>query len=154
MYNPIRYLSKLIHKLGRGKKLPKNVGFLFHFQVTLQTLTCWAKIRPIWSPWLAIRKAARKRCSDACTKIGCEIWQWVFVSRCKNAFEQFLGFQVVFRACLLRRQGCQMVYFQTKNTNLGKFLWAFDWKLLIYFTSIWNIFRTLGKCYDHVVHIA
>jgi hypothetical protein len=51
MYNPIRYLSKLIHKLGRGKKLPKNVGFLFHFQVTLQTLTCWAKIRPIWSPW-------------------------------------------------------------------------------------------------------
>jgi hypothetical protein len=28
-------------------------------------------------------------------------------------------------------QGCQMVYFQTKNTNLGKFLRAFDGKMLL-----------------------
>jgi hypothetical protein len=30
-------------------------------------------------------------------------------------------------------QGCQMVYFQTKNPNLGKFLRALDWKMFIYF---------------------
>jgi hypothetical protein len=36
-------------------------------------------------------------------------------------------------------QGCQMVYFQTKNPNLGKFLMALEWKMLVYFMTIWNI---------------
>jgi hypothetical protein len=31
-----------------------------------------------------------------------------------------------------RRQGCQMVCFQTKNPNLGKILTALDWKRLTY----------------------
>jgi hypothetical protein len=30
-------------------------------------------------------------------------------------------------------------YFQTKNPNLGKFLRALGWKMLIYFMDIWNI---------------
>jgi hypothetical protein len=33
-------------------------------------------------------------------------------------------------------QGCQMVSFQTKNPNLGKFLSALDTKVLIYFMVI------------------
>jgi hypothetical protein len=37
------------------------------------------------------------------------------------------------------RQCCQMVYFQTKNPNLGKFWRALVWKMLIYFMDIWNI---------------
>jgi hypothetical protein len=48
-------------------------------------------------------------------------------------------------------QGCQMVYFQTKNPNSDKFWWALDCKLLIYFTAIWNTLRTLGIFYDHLV---
>jgi hypothetical protein len=32
-----------------------------------------------------------------------------------------------------------MVYFQTKNPNLGKFWTALDWKMLIYLMAIWNI---------------
>jgi hypothetical protein len=43
------------------------------------------------------------------------------------------------------RQGCQMVYFQTQNPNLGKFLRALDWKNvdifyghLEYFKDIWE----------------
>jgi hypothetical protein len=44
-----------------------------------------------------------------------------------------------------------MVCFQTKNPNLGTFLRALDWKMLIYFMAIWNILRTFGKCYDHFV---
>jgi hypothetical protein len=42
-------------------------------------------------------------------------------------------------------QGCNMVYFQTKNPNLGKFWRALEWKMLVYvfydhleyFTAIW-----------------
>jgi hypothetical protein len=30
-----------------------------------------------------------------------------------------------------REQGCQMVYFQTKNPNWDQFLRALDWKMLI-----------------------
>jgi hypothetical protein len=46
------------------------------------------------------------------------------------------------------KQGCQMVCFQTKNTNLGKFLRALDWKMFVYyfilqtdryFMTIWYI---------------
>jgi hypothetical protein len=40
-----------------------------------------------------------------------------------------------------------MVSFQTKNPNLGKFCRDLDWKMLIYFVSIWNILKTL---YDHL----
>jgi hypothetical protein len=42
------------------------------------------------------------------------------------------------------RQGCQMVSFQTKNPNLGKFWMTLDWKMLIDFTAIWNILQTFG----------
>jgi hypothetical protein len=45
-----------------------------------------------------------------------------------------------------------MVYFQTKNPNLGKFWNAIDWKMLRYFMAICNIFWALGIFYDHLVH--
>jgi hypothetical protein len=38
-----------------------------------------------------------------------------------------------------RDQDCQMVYFQTKNPNLGKFLRTLEWELLLYFMRIWNV---------------
>jgi hypothetical protein len=49
-------------------------------------------------------------------------------------------------------QGCQMVYFQTKNPNLGKFRRVLDWKMLIHFKAIWNIYRIFDIFYDHLVH--
>jgi hypothetical protein len=36
-------------------------------------------------------------------------------------------------------QGCQMVSFQTGNSNLGKFWRCLDGKIVIYFMSISNI---------------
>jgi hypothetical protein len=51
------------------------------------------------------------------------------------------------------QQGCQMVYFQTKNPILSKFRRALDWKMLIHFTAIWNILRIFGIFYDHLVHL-
>jgi hypothetical protein len=48
------------------------------------------------------------------------------------------------------QQGCQMVYFQTKNPNLGR---GFEWKMMLYFCSIchlpyfmanWYIFWLFG----------
>jgi hypothetical protein len=49
-------------------------------------------------------------------------------------------------------QGCQMVCFQTKNTNLGKHFRASDWKMLIYFMAFWNIYWTLGIFFDHLAN--
>jgi hypothetical protein len=47
----------------------------------------------------------------------------------------------VFTSCLQYgprpRQGCQMVYFKTKNLNLGIFWRALEWKMLVYFTTDW-----------------
>jgi hypothetical protein len=44
-----------------------------------------------------------------------------------------------------------MVYFQTENLNLGKFCRAFEWKMLVYFMTIWNILRPFGIIYGHLV---
>jgi hypothetical protein len=40
-------------------------------------------------------------------------------------------------------QGCQMVCFPTKNTNLGKFWRVLQWKLLVYFMAIWSFYENL-----------
>jgi hypothetical protein len=50
------------------------------------------------------------------------------------------------------KQGCQMVCFQTKNHNLGKFWSALDWKMLKYFMAIWNILMRFGNFYCYLVH--
>jgi hypothetical protein len=34
---------------------------------------------------------------------------------------------------------CQMVCFQTKNSNLGKFWRVLLWKMLVYFMDTWSI---------------
>jgi hypothetical protein len=48
-----------------------------------------------------------------------------------------------------RYQGCQMVSFQTKNTNIGRFWRALNvdifYSHLEYFIDIWDF-------YDHLVH--
>jgi hypothetical protein len=46
-----------------------------------------------------------------------------------------------------------MVYFQTKNPNLGKFWRPLDWKMLIYFMAIWNILQTFGIFYGHLGYL-
>jgi hypothetical protein len=41
------------------------------------------------------------------------------------------------------RQGCQMVSFQTKNPNLGKFLRVLQWTMMVYFMDIFSRFGIL-----------
>jgi hypothetical protein len=43
-------------------------------------------------------------------------------------------------------QGCQMVYFQTKNPNLSAFWRALDWKMLIFL-------RLVGIFYGHLGYL-
>jgi hypothetical protein len=50
-------------------------------------------------------------------------------------------------------QGCQMAYFQTKNPNLGKFWRDMQWKMLVYFTSIWQFLWPFGKYYGYISDI-
>jgi hypothetical protein len=67
--------------------------------------------------------------------------------------QQVLQVTTIWFCTMRSRQGCQMFYFQTKNNNLGKFFRALDWKILIYFMPIWNIFRAFGKYYGRLVQI-
>jgi hypothetical protein len=66
--------------------------------------------------------------------------------------------------------GLPDVYFETKNTNLGKCWSALEWKMLIHFVAIWTMYctdiwnmylystdiwsdvQTFGKFYDQLVH--
>jgi hypothetical protein len=38
-----------------------------------------------------------------------------------------------------------MVYFPTKNQNLGKFLMAFEWKMSVYFMTICSNFLAISS---------
>jgi hypothetical protein len=49
-------------------------------------------------------------------------------------------------------QGCQMVYFLTKNPNLGDFLRILRLKMLVYLRDIWSILQPFGIRYEHLVH--
>jgi hypothetical protein len=57
------------------------------------------------------------------------IWRSMFHIEKRSLIKAFLD------------QGCQMVYFQTKNPNLGKFWMALKWKRLLYSLAIWTILR-------------
>jgi hypothetical protein len=53
-----------------------------------------------------------------------------------------------------------MVYFQTKNFNLGKFLMVLQWKMLVYFMVIWSILGpfwsilwSVGIFYGNLVYL-
>jgi hypothetical protein len=48
-------------------------------------------------------------------------------------------------------QGCQMVSFQTKNPNLGKFWRVLRWKMLVYFMDTWSILRSFVIFNGHLV---
>jgi hypothetical protein len=68
-----------------------------------------------------------------------------------------LLFQLFFllRAILQRQhssQGCQMVCFLTKNTNLGKFWRVLQWKMLVYFMADWSILRPFGIFCGHLIY--
>jgi hypothetical protein len=62
-----------------------------------------------------------------------------------NAYIRFCASQLNSAALLQKlvetrpgaTQGCQMVYFQTKNTNLGKFWRFLSWNILVYVMAIW-----------------
>jgi hypothetical protein len=50
-----------------------------------------------------------------------------------------------------KKQGCQMVCFQTKNPNLGKFWRVLQWKILVYFMDTWSILQSSDIFYGHLV---
>jgi hypothetical protein len=45
-----------------------------------------------------------------------------------------------------------MVYFQTQNPNFGKFGMALEFKVLLYFMTLWNILRPFGIIFGHLVY--
>jgi hypothetical protein len=45
-----------------------------------------------------------------------------------------------------------MVCFQTKNPNFGKFWRVLQWKILVYFMSIWTFLGPLEISYGHLVY--
>jgi hypothetical protein len=50
--------------------------------------------------------------------------------------------QIVLKDVPSSEQGCQMVCFQTKNPNFGKFWMVLQWKMLVYFMDTWSIVRS------------
>jgi hypothetical protein len=51
------------------------------------------------------------------------------------------------------RQGCQMVCFQNKNPNLGKFGRVLQWKMLLYFMDTWSILWSFVIFYGYLVYL-
>jgi hypothetical protein len=41
-------------------------------------------------------------------------------------------------------QGCQMVYFRTRNSNSRIFLRPLEWKMLVHFMEVWKTYLPFG----------
>jgi hypothetical protein len=52
-----------------------------------------------------------------------------------------------------QNQCCQMVYFQTKDPNLGKFWTVLQWKMLVFFTAIVSTLRPNVIFWGNLVHL-
>jgi hypothetical protein len=55
--------------------------------------------------------------------------------------------QLLVRFC--EKQGCQMVYFQNKNPNLGNFSSVSQWKMMVYVGILW----AFGLFYSHLADL-
>jgi hypothetical protein len=51
------------------------------------------------------------------------------------------------------KQGCQMVYLQSKNLNFGIIWRRLEWKMLVYFMVIWYNLRLFGIFYGYLVFV-
>jgi hypothetical protein len=69
------------------------------------------------------------------------------LSTTTNYIHSHIGYRFLLLMSLNRV--CQMVCFQTKNPNLGRFCRALELKMLIYFMIIWNILQPSGIFYGH-----
>jgi hypothetical protein len=74
-------------------------------------------------------------------KVGTHLLWYGFVP---TAVKQIVG--------TLIDRGCQMVYFQTKITILGKFWMGLNWKVLVYLMALWSVQWPFGIFYGHLVY--
>jgi hypothetical protein len=99
---------------------------------------------------------SRSCVADAMTTISIYILMCKIYIECGNFLEMKpilfskLGW-ILFRNLIPPFQGCQMVCFQTKNPNLGKFWRVLQWKMMVYFIDTWSILRSFIIFYGHLV---
>jgi hypothetical protein len=118
-------------KIPNGRKIDQmatKYTNIFHCKTFLPKF-----IYPNWDFWFA-----KYTIWQPCLKPGRRGFSW--------GWPKFGAEKCFFSDPLISRmyQGCQMVCFQTKNPNLGKFWRALEWKMLLYFMIIWNILWPFG----------
>jgi hypothetical protein len=120
--------------------------------------------RKIWQPWLTSNafpvhnyiSCSEEQRTDSLYAVQVDIQN--LTNKVKNSsanngvrkllsdmFNAWLEKKYTASVCLILHQGCQMVYFQTNNPNLGIFLSALK-------GIGWYILRPFGIYYDHLVY--
>jgi hypothetical protein len=146
-----RYIDYHMYQMAiRWSKWPNNLPTFFHSKYfrNLPKLVFLVWKDTIWQPGVTVCSGNLHR-----TCPGCNLPIW------KNHF--FPGYihpsgnggPSVFQSFSksLSPQGCQMVCFQTKNPNLGKFWSVLQRKMLVYFIDPWSIIRSFVIFYGHLV---
>jgi hypothetical protein len=113
----------------------------------------YKKIRsPCFPIWNAFRGEKIKSVTTVCTIINLNSFFTSFVRTPSDALEISTS---------TSNQGCQMVYFQTKNPNFGKFWRALDWEMLYIFygnlecfTDNWDVLWSFGTFCDNLVQFS
>jgi hypothetical protein len=79
------------------------------------------------------------------------VWQVFFTFSNGKSIVAEIGLESKFRNTL-RKLGCQMLCFQTKSNNLGKFWTVLRWQMLVYFMALWSVLWPSGIFYDFLVY--
>jgi hypothetical protein len=113
------------------------------------TLTAWVVHEPKTSskPTTRTALAHRKHLDLGVTGSSLLIKDLFYISSHNTAIQAICVYRDGFLNVVVLSyavQGCQMVYFQTKNPNLGKLWSVLQRKMLVMFTPIWSILLPFG----------
>jgi hypothetical protein len=139
-------LQRLLLQLQISILLPRYVVEIFD----ITTKVCKIRHHAVKSTYLLISTYIPEIRSNVCENLT-QYSKGLFCPSSRacfyfDIFVQFLLFPTL-STCLSTPfalvQGCQMVYFQIKITNLGIFWKGLGWKILVYFMAIWYFYAIL-----------
>jgi hypothetical protein len=134
----------------RGSSMPSkitqgNTKMLFIFVESIRSQLVYFKITSTGYKWDGISFASF-------TTFRCSKWQSSYFIGPRSKGLWLVGRYCVCVCVHCRSQGCQMVCFQTKNPNLGKFWSALDLENVYVFYAQMEYFSEIWEVYGHLVH--
>jgi hypothetical protein len=122
-----------------------------------QSVRLEGKTKPNWSQHCPRWPANKRALARMHTKLYCELIilaLLLLISHLSGAVLERCGLLKWVWLMAIRYQGCQMACFRTKGSYLGNFWRVLQWKMLVYFMTIWSYLPPFGILCGHLIYFS